>query len=179
MPTDLRAPRQLARASLQTANEAVGAWCAAVSSGVFTWQQRCGWGACAKAVRNSWVEPGHPASPTCWAANPRLSTHSATTLTSHLPAGESSPESAAPSEALSPSAEWLRRRFCLEGVPAVDIDALDLHKVAGAGKVAGAELGAQRSTHRVTSNLEIGQQKTQSTIATDSSNLSLNSRGRS
>ena len=57
----------------------------------------------------------------------------------------------------------------------VDIDDLDLHKVPCVGEATGAEVGAQRSTHRVTSNLEIGQQKTQSTIATDSSNLSLSS----
>ena len=36
----------------------------------------------------------------------------------------------------------------------------ELHKVAGAGKVAGAELRAQRSTHTVKVNLEVRQQQT-------------------
>ena len=41
----------------------------------------------------------------------------------------------------------------MEGMLSVDIDDLDLHKVPCVGEATGAEVGAQRSTHRGTSNL--------------------------
>ena len=101
----------------------------------------------------------------------------ATDLPFNWQPGGSSAEFLPPPESPGRRPEPLRHHFCLEGIPGEGIDALDLHKVAGAGKVAGAELGAQRTTHTVKPNLEVRQQKTQSTIATDSYYLSLTSVG--
>lgn len=97
----------------------------------------------------------------------------ATDLPFNWQPGGSSAEFLPPPESPGRRPEPLRHHFFVEGIPGEGIDGVEIHKVPGVGEAASAEVGARRSTHTVKPNLEVRQQKTQSTIATGSFNLSL------